>query len=595
MGLRNGKKGGVGSGAAEGRINAAGGWVLLLTFVFLVPVNFLFFGLATPNPVFDERWLILTEKQPDGWQQQDYDNLPNWTNDPSFRQERGNKQIYAIGRISLQRSNYMAATITADDCIAEVYANGRLVSQERNCMPCEHCKGKTIDLARYLHQGENRLDIKVLNNGGYAAEFRLKWVENRHAKNAIAATVIQALAVAAVILVRNARKDGRTMAEHAPLVILMLFFAYAMYGTLETAADSRTHTQFNYNFFSGIAENYVKYGFIETRLGQVESVNPKGGFVYYMHHPPLLGLLVGASFMILPPLGWSEKAAATLVPTIFSLGSIALVYMLGKRLWGVLVGFVSALLTGLTPMFSAYGQLVCHEPLVTFFLLGTLYTYVRWMDTHERRFFILSALFVAFGCTAGWPEYYILPVLAVHYMIFGRKSRLKTASILIMLGLFMAFVFLAHAYMLGGWKAFSDLDQMIRFRGDYDEKGSSWRMNNLDVLIKSLNNDVKRGATPYLLYASGLLIVSMAYSLIKRRSLLKESYVLALLMVAAIHNFLWPNGVIIHDYWSYYFIPGIALAAVAGVNSFWNGEREYKGFAFWVSTVAFWILNRGSM
>src|SRR5438093_7130560 len=92
------------------------------------------------------------------------------------------------------------------------------------------------------------------------------------------------------------------------------------------------HHDYNGAFYSLAARNYLQYGYGGTRFGMVinSDVASPEQFVYYTHHPPLLPLLVSFSFAVLGLHEW----AARVVPVIFSLGSVGLVYLLGSDMGG---------------------------------------------------------------------------------------------------------------------------------------------------------------------------------------------------------------------------------------------------------------------
>jgi 4-amino-4-deoxy-L-arabinose transferase-like glycosyltransferase len=74
--------------------------------------------------------------------------------------------------------------------------------------------------------------------------------------------------------------------------------------------------------------------------------------------PPLTAYLLGASFMAF---GESE-ASARLVPIIFSLASITLTYMIGRRIYDERTGLAAAAILAFTPMNVIVGRNVQTDP-----------------------------------------------------------------------------------------------------------------------------------------------------------------------------------------------------------------------------------------
>lgn len=131
--------------------------------------------------------------------------------------------------------------------------------------------------------------------------------------------------------------------------------------------------------YSVIARNYLRYGYGGTKLGWVinaDRVSPEQ-FIYYTRHPPLFGVILSLGVRVLG----DNARAARLVCIAFALGSVALIFFLGRELWDTGAGLLAALLSVLAPIFFAYGAHVDHigSPLV-FFLHAMFLAYVLWQQ-----------------------------------------------------------------------------------------------------------------------------------------------------------------------------------------------------------------------
>lgn len=107
--------------------------------------------------------------------------------------------------------------------------------------------------------------------------------------------------------------------------------------------------------YGNIARNYLRYGLLQTRLGQVENSGPvlPGEFEYYTRYPPLLPFLIAISYKIFGISEWST------------------------RLFSLRAGVLAALLVLATPMVGYFGKNPSHEPLTLFFILLAFYGYIR--------------------------------------------------------------------------------------------------------------------------------------------------------------------------------------------------------------------------
>ena len=92
-----------------------------------------------------------------------------------------------------------------------------------------------------------------------------------------------------------------------------------------------------------IARNYLRYGLLETKLGQIENsgqVSSKD-FKYYTHFPPTLTLLIAGSFKIFGVTEWAGR----LIPILATSGVIVLIFLVGEKLLKWEVGlFLSCLI-----------------------------------------------------------------------------------------------------------------------------------------------------------------------------------------------------------------------------------------------------------
>jgi hypothetical protein len=550
-----------------------------------------------------DRWLVYQGTDTLGWESGVGDD-ESWFEPRMPFMRSGVGQILVRGEVVASGKGDDTLTISADDCVSGLYVNGRLAYTEPKCDICTHCRGLTVDLGPYLKPGRNRIAARIVNSGGGTTAFLgAMWGRPRSIWRPP-----YLLAVAVLLIILASVRKGSAKAAYAkaaswiygrgsrawPLAVLLFVFCATMLSNLESAHTNNGHTTFNMNIFTGIGRNIVSTGFWGARFGLPTSLNPDGSVrEYYINHPPLLGLLVALSFMTAVPLGLSYNSAATLVPTVFSLATLAVLYLLGLRLFGTRVAFASAAVMALTPMFRSYGQLVCHEPPTTFFIVSAVYAYVLWSETGKASYLRLLLALVAGGCFMGWPAYYLPPLISAHLLLFRRGRGAKAAAALLLLGFLCFAAFAAHAYALAGPNAQDSLTHALRFRASLEDSGRANQPSNLDVLLDSMGN-VRKGNTPYVYWAAGLFLVRFTWGAWKRRDVLKESYVVLLILVAVTHNLLWPVGVQYHDYWSYYFTPGLSLAAVAGIDMALRGDRESRFFA-WTWLAAFWLSNNGDV
>ncbi len=207
---------------------------------------------------------------------------------------------------------------------------------------------------------------------------------------------------------------------------------------------------YNGAFYSILARNYVRYGFLQTKFGPVRNngrADP-AEFKYYLNHPPLLPILVALSFKCL---GVSE-GAARLVPLLFTLLSLWIVYLLSREFWGEDVALAATTVASFIPISLFYGSHVeVFGPLLLFFVLLAVYAYWRWFKTDKTRYLFLSALAFCLGTFVEWDSYLLALFLPAH-AFFSKSQRTSKRNIVILpvLACFCLALLLFHSYLLFG-------------------------------------------------------------------------------------------------------------------------------------------------
>ena len=154
----------------------------------------------------------------------------------------------------------------------------------------------------------------------------------------------------------------------ALLVSILVAGALARSVAITRSWAPRDHNGWGGTFYSNIARNYLRVD--ERESGFAPIVNRGDSRpekrVYYLTHPPLLGLSLSTAFQILGEHEW----VARLVPLAFSLGAIFLVYCVAAEVRDRETGLLAALLASAFPMDVFYGAHVdVQGPPVTFFSL----------------------------------------------------------------------------------------------------------------------------------------------------------------------------------------------------------------------------------
>jgi 4-amino-4-deoxy-L-arabinose transferase-like glycosyltransferase len=81
--------------------------------------------------------------------------------------------------------------------------------------------------------------------------------------------------------------------------------------------------------------------------------------------------------------GWENEYLARLIPALLSLGCLPAAYTLGRMIHGELAGWLSAILSGLTPMFGRWASSGYVDlPMAFFYVMAAIFAWRLWQTRH---------------------------------------------------------------------------------------------------------------------------------------------------------------------------------------------------------------------
>jgi len=339
------------------------------------------------------------------------------------------------------------------------------------------------------------------------------------------------------------------------------------------------HHDWNGVQYANIARNFVRYGFLNTKLGQIESSglikkdnNNNYIYNYNTHHPSLLPILISFSFKIFGIHEWPAR----LVSIFFSLGTILGLYFLGRFLFSRTIGFFIAVFATVPSMMVYFGKMPVHEPLILCWSVWSIYFYTLWIKTKKNKFFTLLLIFTFLNGITGWPGYFLYPIITLHAVTPGVALRLSNGS-------------------PRGWKAWRKtlwpwfilaITFSLHLIQTYILTGSVTGGGLLEIFLKRINQETDpvqaaiigfswkkyliqeaRWLTIY--FTRPLVIVGLLVLLIflfkirpwrRQRLDLSKSTILLTLLFALSYPLVFSNAVFIHDYLNIYFLPFFVLS-----------------------------------
>ncbi len=148
---------------------------------------------------------------------------------------------------------------------------------------------------------------------------------------------------------------ARFVAERPLLVLAPILVLASCLRLLEFTRPFYGHHDFHAAFYT--------LGGAGRRLGE------------YTNWPPLTDVLYGVSLFLFGQDEWSVRV----LPVVLSLGTIVIIYLLGKDLFGVGTGLLAALLLTIVPADIYFARIATYH----FFIPLTIWGYYRWVVTRR--------------------------------------------------------------------------------------------------------------------------------------------------------------------------------------------------------------------
>lgn len=118
-----------------------------------------------------------------------------------------------------------------------------------------------------------------------------------------------------------------------------------------------------------------------------------------------------------------HEVFARLIVVLFSIGTVVLLYFLGKEIFGRRAGLLAALFYAIAPGAAYYGRTITPDTAMVFFLTGLLLFWWRWCENRRMPDFCWAVFFGAFAWLAKPPALVALaPILALALAVRGRRA-----------------------------------------------------------------------------------------------------------------------------------------------------------------------------
>ncbi|MCX6818906.1 MAG: glycosyltransferase family 39 protein [Candidatus Aenigmarchaeota archaeon] len=322
------------------------------------------------------------------------------------------------------------------------------------------------------------------------------------------------------------------------------------------------------------AINYLKFGYIETGLGQklfegysIDTYNQR--YSYYVHHPMLISLMVSASFLVFGINEWALR----LVPISINIGILIFLFLFVKTYWNKKIAVLASFFAVFFPTFFFNRHLPAFEVLSLFFICVILYIYAKWLKTNDKRYFYLIFISFAIGTLSDWQTYFVIPPILIHYFIFVNK-RNKERKLLYLIpfafltfGLYILYVFLLSGDT-GGTGMGGDLWGALLLRTNMNE--SAWICNiTIPMIINRIIHDISIFYTPMFLFIPVIFVVILIYKIIKKANSEKYALPFLLFLFYMGYLFIFSHGYLASEFLILFLIPPMAIFTPIIIKDLW--------------------------
>ncbi len=195
----------------------------------------------------------------------------------------------------------------------------------------------------------------------------------------------------------------------ALLLIFLIALAFRLWGVTNPLLDFHSWRQ---TLTATIAKNFF--------TGEMNLLAPSTNWVreYYEFEFQLYPYLVALLYKIF---GFHDFLGR-LVSIAFSMGTVGMLYLLGKRYYNTNTGLIAGGVFAILPMSVFYTRTFMPESAMLFFSVGMLYFFTRWLDNDSWKNFFLAVVFTTLTFLIKLPTLYMGgPLLFLAWWKFGKN------------------------------------------------------------------------------------------------------------------------------------------------------------------------------
>jgi hypothetical protein len=261
-----------------------------------------------------------------------------------------------------------------------------------------------------------------------------------------------------------------------------------------------------------------------------------------------------------------------------SLGSILLLFWIGKLLRNIRFGIVVLFVSSLIPATSIFGRMIGQEPVLLVFCLLTVISILKYEQAKRYLYILLAYFSVALGSLTDWPMVYF----TFCFFIYLYSKNMKRLGV----GLFLASIVLSFLYIVYASKL--EGSSFFLFSGFFNR--------SLGAVTKQSNWVFLWSGTFFLrffLYFNPIFaLFSLWFFFIEGKGLLmkqktKNLLYLCLFFFGIVHILLYPEGSFGHPYWMYYLLPFIVLVTSEKLYMLLQNKKYFYLFVIFIASLIY--------
>lgn len=333
------------------------------------------------------------------------------------------------------------------------------------------------------------------------------------------------------------------------------------------------HQDFTNAFDGVIARNYLQHGVLDLKFGQSMSLsgNEETRNSFYTHYPPLLTLMIAASFYIFGIKEWAER----LIPIIFTLIGLLNFYLIINRFFNKKTAFFGSFFYIFNPMFIYFGNMAVPDPVILGLSMLAVNLYLLWLDNFKSKYFNLLVFVLFIGGLIGWSIDVLAPIFIVHSIIV-KKFKLK----LLLIGgvsFLTLFLQLLHTYILTGDFLGGSIKQALMMRLADPNLNFGGQQFTLFTYLKSEFSLLKA------YFSKTMIVLVLVYVILNFKN--KKNYILGIFLANGLFfPVIFSRYVFVHDFLNIYLLPFFASAAGLGL-VFITNKIKNKQLGFLIAAI----------